>query len=80
MSTFKYKYVNKENITKIVGGITIGPYAGYSSAIAIDALDDVSNGWSFDRYINEVLSNTSNDDIPIGEIRYFSSPPLMEHG
>lgn len=62
-----YKYVNKTNETITVGGITILPYGGHTSTTAIPALDLVSNGLGFERYINEVLSNTTND--PLGETK-----------
>lgn len=70
-----YKYVNKKNISTTIGGISFTPYSGHTSLTPVVALDVASNGWDFDRYYNEVLANTSNDDTPIGEIRYFPSNP-----
>ena len=58
-----YKYVNKESIEKTIGSIVLAPFGGYSSQVAIGALDALSDGYGIDRYINLVLSNPSNDKV-----------------
>lgn len=59
----QYKYVNKENKQKNIGGVVISPFGLYTSNQAILELDILSDGFNFDRYIDGVLNNLSNDNI-----------------
>ena len=58
-----YKYVNKESIGKTIGSIVIPALGGYTSKIAVKALDALSDGYGIDRYVDSVLSNPFNDKV-----------------
>lgn len=75
-----YKYLNTQNTSISYGAYNFTPYSAIYSESPIIELDNQSNGFELNRYINEVLNNTSfikDEESPakIGEVKQFASNP-----